>query len=228
MRSGWNLGWVAHPWNTPEMKRTFVLMAPKMIGHPVEMLTFWVFTSLASFLQPGSISVLSFARNFQSVPVSLIGIAMATAAFPLLAEAVLVSKQELRTLLYRISKTILLASSAAALFVYIIRYPLVSTLLGGGAFDPDAVARTALVLGVFCLAIPTESLSHLFVRAFYAAQNTMTPVVFSVASLIVSGGSAYLFMGTFGIVGLPLGFFFGSLVRVLGLWAFFARSFTRR
>ncbi len=227
LRSGWSWRWIARPWSTPEMKRTFVLMVPKMIGHPVEMLTFWVFTSLASFLEPGSISVLNFARNFQSVPVSLIGIAMSTAAFPLLAEAILVSRKELGVLLSRLAGTILLASSAAALAVYVIRYPLVATLLGGGAFDSDAVIQTALVLGVFCLAIPTESLSHLFARAFYAAQNTVVPVAFSVLSLAVSGVSAYLLLGPLGIIGLPLGFFLGSFVRTLGLWIFFIRSLSR-
>lgn len=227
MRSGWRWGWAHNSWSTPEMKRTYALMVPKMIGHPVEMLTFWVFTSLASFLAPGSITVLSFARNFQSVPVSLIGIAMSTAAFPLLAEAVLHSKEELRSLLYRITRTILFASSLAALAVYIIRYPLVTILLGGGAFDSAAVAQTALVLGIFCLAIPTESLSHLFARAFYADKNTVVPVTFGAMSLFVSGVSAYLLIPQLNIIGLPLGFFLGSLVRTVGLWIFFLRRLTR-
>jgi putative peptidoglycan lipid II flippase len=226
--SGWRWRWAGHSLRTPEMKRTYSLMIPKMIGHPVEMLTFWVFTTLASFLAPGSISVLSFARNFQSVPVSLIGIAMSTAAFPLLAEAVLSSKRDLQTLLYRMAKTILLTSSLAALVLYCIRYPLVGTLLGGGAFTSEAIAQTALVLGVFCLAIPTESLSHLFARAFYAAQNTIVPVVFGVLSLVVSSISAYVLIQRFDIIGLPLGFFLGSLVRTLGLWFFFTRRFTQR
>lgn len=228
MRSGWTWRWVVRPWRTPEMKRTFALMIPKMIGHPVEMLTFWVFTSLASFLTPGSITVLNFARNFQSVPVSLIGIAMSTAAFPLLAEAMLVSRKELGNMLYKVGRTILFASVAAALLIYVIRYPLVSFLLGGGAFDSDAVAQTALVLGIFCLAIPTESLSHLFARAFYSAKNTTIPVVFGVISLFVSSIVAYVGIQIFGIVGLPLGFFLGSLVKVVGLWIFFARSLTRQ
>lgn len=222
----WRSGWrprPVFPLPLPELGTTIRLMIPKMIGHPVELLTFWVFTTLASLLATGSITVLNFARNFQSVPVSMLGIAMATAVFPALAEAGLESPAAVRKVLNRTTVSILVASGAAALFMFAIRRPLVALLLGGGAFDTDAVARTALTLGVFCLAIPTESVSHLFARAFYATKNTTIPVIFTVISLLVAGSTAYYFSQSIGIVGLPLGFFFGSLVKTVGLWAMLQR-----
>ncbi|MEK7500495.1 MAG: lipid II flippase MurJ [Patescibacteria group bacterium] len=228
MYSGWTWAFVPRFWETPEMKRTFVLMLPKMIGHPVEMLTFWVFAFFASFLAEGSITVLNFARNFQSVPVSILGIAMSTAIFPVLAEAVIASREELRTVFRRIAGTILLTSTAAAVLMFSIRHPLVALLLGGRAFDANAVTQTAFVLGLFCLAIPTESLSHLFARAFYAKQDTVTPVVFSVVSLGIASVSAYMLIGTIGIAGLPLGFFFGSLVKSVGLFLLFTKQLNRQ
>lgn len=223
-------GWRPHldwHWHAPEMKRTLQLMLPKMVGHPVELVTFWVFTSLASLLASGSITVLNFARNFQSVPVSILGVAMATAVFPALTEAALSSPAELKRLFNKTTNSILLASVAAAVCVFIIRRPLVAILLGGGAFDTDAVARTALTLGFFCLSIPTESLSHLFARAFYATKNTTIPVIFSVISLVVAGSSAYLLQSRLGIVGIPLGFFLGSLIKAGGLWLVFQERINR-
>lgn len=227
MYSGWRWQVVPHFWHMPEIKKTLQLMVPKMFGHPVELVTFWIFTSLASLLAPGSITVLNFARNFQSVPVSMLGIAMSTAVFPLLAQAALGSPQTLKALFHRTAGTIFLTSSLAALGVYAIARPLVALLLGGGAFDEAAVARTAMVLGVFCLSIPTESLSHLFARAFYATKNTVIPVSFSAVSLVVAGLSAYFLINKIGIIGLPLGFFLGSFVKSLGLWIFFLRRVGR-
>lgn len=225
--SGWH--WQAiRPLPMPELKRTLRLMIPKMFGHPIELVTFWVFTAIASLLTPGSVAVLNFARNFQSVPVSLLGIAMATAVFPALAEAALASLEQLRRLLWRTALAMGVASIAAALAVFVIRRPLVALLLGGGAFDASAVAATAMTLGVFCLSIPTESLSHLLARAFYATQNTIIPVVFSVVSLIVAGGSAYVLSRQLGIIGLPLGFFLGSSVKTVGLVVVFHRYTSRR
>lgn len=225
-RHGWRLTKAWH-WHRPEIRQTLRLMLPKMIGHPVELVMFWIFTSLASLLAPGSITVLNFSRNFQSVPVSFFGIAMATAVFPSLAQAALTSLSDVKQLVRRTAVTILLSSMAAALFVFVIRRPLVALLLGGGAFDEAAVARTALTLGIFCLAIPTESLSHLLARAFYAMKNTLIPVVLSVASLVIASGSAYFLTKTMGIVGLPLGFFLGSLVKTIGLYVLFLHRVNR-
>jgi putative peptidoglycan lipid II flippase len=215
-RSGWQLRPTMY-WRTPEMKQTVKLMLPKMVGHPVELVTFWIFTSLASLLAPGSIVVLNFARNFQSVPVSFIGIVMATVVFASLSEAALVSTSALRQVLWRTAGVIFAASTLAAVLVFFLRHVLIARLLGGGAFDVVAIETTAWVLGVFCLAIPTESLSHLLARAFYATKNTVTPVVWSVINLIVAAGSAWWLLGSLGIVALPVGFFLGSLVKTVGL-----------
>ncbi len=58
---------------------------PRAIAQPIEAITFLFFTSVASGMAAGSVSSVSFARNFQSVPVSLIGIAFSVAAFPVLS-----------------------------------------------------------------------------------------------------------------------------------------------
>lgn len=227
VRSGWRFKRIRR-WPKEPLKQTVRLMIPKMFGHPVEMATFWVFTSIASLLAPGSIVVLNFARNFQSVPVSLLGISMSTAAFPALSEAASRSRAQLRELLYRTAGSIFLVSILAAGAMYVIRKPLVAILLGGGAFDEAAVAKTAAVLGVFCLAIPTESLNHLLARAFYATRNTIIPVAFSVASLVIAGTSAYMLSQSLGVLGLPLGFFFGSLTKTAGLFVLLNRRLSQR
>lgn len=223
-------GWRPYPFiqfPVPQLESTLRLMGPKMIGHPVEMLTFWIFTSIASLLAAGSITALNFARNFQSVPVSVLGITMATAVFPLLAQAALDSPEKLRAVLRRAAISIGVASTLAAVTMFIIARPLVAILLGGGKFNEPAIDLTAIVLSVFCLSIPTESLSHVYARAFYATKNTAIPVALSVVSLLVAGSSAYVFSKSLGIIGLPLGFFLGSAAKTIGLFVLFNHRLTR-
>ena len=62
-------------------------MVPKMLSHPIEPLTFLFFTNVATTLAAGSVSSVSFARNFQSVPVALFGVSISLAAFPALSAA---------------------------------------------------------------------------------------------------------------------------------------------
>ena len=61
-------------------------MIPRMAGQPIEQITFFIFTSMASTLAVGSIAVLNFARNFESVPVSIFGISFATVIFSSLSK----------------------------------------------------------------------------------------------------------------------------------------------
>ncbi len=67
---------------TAALREFILLMIPKMLSHPIEPLTFLFFTAVATTLAAGSVSAVSFARNFQSVPVALFGASIALAAFP--------------------------------------------------------------------------------------------------------------------------------------------------
>lgn len=201
---------------TVEFKKTIKLMIPKMFGHPVELAMFWGFTVFASTLQTGSVAVMNFARNFQSVPVSLIGVAFSTAAFPLMVKAIANhSPEEFQRILKNSFWLILGGSTLAAIIIFLLREPLVRIVLGGGAFDKEAIERTALTLGVFTLAMPTESLIHLLARAFYATKNTITPVVMSILGFVIAIGGGYVFLPYLDILAIPFSFFAASLAELI-------------
>lgn len=203
---------------TPEFKKTIKLMVPKMFGHPVELAMFWGFTVIASTLGAGSVAIMSFARNFQSVPVSLIGITFSTTSFPIMTKAIADHSQEdFKKTLKNSFLLILVGSTLAAIITFIIREPLIRIVLGGGAFSEEAISRTATMLGVFTLAMPTESLRHLLARAFYATKNTTIPVIFSVIGLIIAIGGGYLLKPSLDIIAIPVAFSIASLVELIFL-----------
>ena len=229
------LGFVAKlnfSFKTAEFKQTLRLMLPKMFGHPIELLTFWAFTAIGSTLIPGSVAVISFARNFESVPVSLIGITIATTTFPILALTIVDrSIDRFRKTLKNSFLLIFFTSIAAALVTFWVRGPLIRVALGGGAFNANDIARTAATLGMFALAIPTEAAIQLLARAFYATKNTIIPVVLSIVGFIISVGGAYLLVPRYEILALPLGFFIGSAVELIlaaGLISFRTRHLFAR
>lgn len=206
---------------TPEFKKTIKLMIPKMFGHPVELITFWGFTIIASTLQTGSVAIMNFARNFQSVPVSLIGITISTAAFPIMSRAIVDhSPKEFRKILKNSFLLILGGSVLIAIIIFLLKEPLIKIFLGGGAFNEQAIKRTALTLGFFSLAMPTESLVHLLARAFYATKNTIIPVVVSVVGLIIAIGGGYILSLYFDIIAIPISFFIASLIELIMLIIF--------
>ena len=203
---------------TPEFKKTLKLMLPKMFGHPVELAMFWGFTVIASGLASGSVAIMSFARNFQSVPVSIIGITFATTAFPIMAKAIADhSQEEFKKVLKNSFWLIFAGSTLVAVITFFIREPLIRIVLGGGAFSEEAILRTSTMLGVFTLAMPTESLRHLLARAFYATKNTLIPVVLNITGLIIAIGGGYLLTPKLDILSIPIAFSAASLIELIFL-----------
>ena len=62
-------------------------MGPRVLGLAVSQMNLIVLTAIASALAVGSVSIFHFANNIQYVPVGVIGVAFAIAAFPHLSDA---------------------------------------------------------------------------------------------------------------------------------------------
>ena len=200
----------------PALREFLRLMVPKMLSHPIEPLTFLFFTSVATTLMAGSVSSVSFARNFQSVPVALFGASIALAAFPGLSAAWAGGDRsgfgrELR----RDALTIGLLATAAAAGLVIVGRVAIEILLGGGAFDEEDVRTTSAVLAVFALAVPFDALGHLTARGLYATHNTVLPVLASLTGFAVTVVTTLAFVTPLGVLAIPLGFTAGTAVRVV-------------
>lgn len=209
-----------HAWILRLKEKNFLtmvkLMIPKMIGHPVEQFHFLAYTRIATALAAGSVTAVSFARNFQSVPVSLFGIAFSVAIFPTLSEfAAKGDRGNFLKSFWKALRDILIFTVPSALGLYFLSDLPIRIFLGGGKFSDENILRTASVLSIFALSIPTESLVHLLARAFYALKNTVIPVALSVLGLIVSITFATYQAKNLGILAIPYGFFLGSLVEVI-------------
>ena len=192
------------------------LSIPKALAAPVEPLTFLFFTSIASTLVVGGISAVSFARNFQSVPVSLVGIAFAVAAFPVMARAASDGDgARFRRLVLVNLATIALLTSLAAIGLIVVGGLAIELFLGGEAFDAEDVALTTQLLAVFALAVPFEAVSHLLSRAVYSTRNTILPVAASLLGLGVTVAVVLLLAPGIGIVALPTGFVAGQATEVV-------------
>jgi putative peptidoglycan lipid II flippase len=198
----------------------FRLMLPKTASSPIEPLTFLFFTNVASTLVAGSITSVNLARNFQSVPVSLIGVAFSLAAFPLLANAYAAGDRRAFGRIVRMNTlSIGVLTICAAVGLVVIGELAIDVLLGGGLFDQEDVQRTALVLAVFAIAIPFESLGHLFSRAIYATRHTTLQVVASLVGFAVTIVATLATVDALDIVAVPFGFAAGSAVRFVLLVA---------
>ncbi|MEO5941182.1 MAG: lipid II flippase MurJ [Candidatus Limnocylindrales bacterium] len=213
---------------TPAFREFARLMLPRMISHPIDPLMLTYFTNLAASIGVGAVTSFNFASDYQVVPVSLIGVSFSLAVFPTLAAAWAAGDAAtFRRILGRNLVTIGGLTVLAAIALAIVAHPLVAVLLGGGAFGPEDVDRTATVLTAYALSVPLDSLSYPLSRALYATHNTVLQVVASLAgfaTILVVGSTL---AGPVGIVAIPLAAAAGGAVKV-GLLVLFLIPRLRR
>lgn len=192
------------------------LSIPRIVAEPVEAATFILFNGFASAMAAGSITAVSFARNFQSVPVSLIGIAFSIAAFPVLSRVAASGDRGRFRRLVRDDVLLIGGLSAlAGIALALVSGIAIRVLLGGEAFDDEDVAITSTLLVVFAISVPLESLTHMLARAVYATRHTILPVIASLVGLGVIWVTLELLRDSQGLVAVPLAFAAGMAVRVV-------------
>ena len=101
-----------------------------------------------------------------------------------------------------------------SIVLFFIAESAIRLLLGGGAFDEEDITRTGMVLALFALAVPLESLTHLLSRAVYATHETLLPSIASVVGFIVTVFVAEALIPS-GIVAIPASFAAGMAVKVV-------------
>lgn len=208
--------------------KIFKLMIPKTVSLVAWQLMLWTYTFVAYGLGEGSVAAFNYARNLQSFPVSLFGIAFATAIFPFLADHVHHKNREKFSGDFQTSlEKILFFAIPAAVGMLILNREIIEIILKGGAFDDAAVNLTSLVLFFFILSIPIESAVHLFARGYYAFKNTLTPMAFALAGYGVNIGFSIFAAKTIGVAAIPIAFLIGTSLQLLLLIVFFSKKLTQ-
>lgn len=197
------------------VKRVLVLMGPRTLGLAVYQINLFVSTAIATTLAVGSVAIYNFANNLQSLPYSLFGISISTAAFPVLAAAA--SKGDANSFISNVSKTlrqILFFIIPVSILMLLLRAQIVRIVLGSGKFDWEDTILTASALGYFVLSLFAQSLVPLFAKAFYSIQNTIVPVTVSIISMVINIILALVLAPEMGVAGIALAFSVASLLNM--------------
>lgn len=161
-----------------QIKDVVLLSMPRTLGLTLQSMVFLVLIAGSSLaLTDGGISLFRFSYNLQNVPLSLIGVTYAVAAFPTLSK--LYSAQNIQAFTSQVvgamKSVIFWSLPAIALFV-VLRAHIVRVVLGTNSFSWDDTRIVAASLALFVLSLSAQSLTHLLVRGYYAKGDTKTPL----------------------------------------------------
>lgn len=181
----------------PDVIKIIKLSLPRALGVGVGQLEVVVNIILASTLAVGSIAILEFAADLHMLPVSLFGVALATASLPTFSALWNSEKVEdfKKTFLNSLFQLLYLAIPASVILI-VLRIPIVRLVLGSGLFDWAATVATATTMSYFAIGVFAQAGFLLVTRAFYAMHDTVTPLKVALGGLAV-----HVAVGCFFILG---------------------------
>ena len=153
---------------------------------------------LASFISKSAYSLFRSADIMQSAIVGLFGLAIAKAALPTLSrQATGDNLDPFKRTFVSAFNGILFLTIPIAVFVSVLRIPIVRLAFGASEFNwPDTV-ETGLTLSAFSVAIVAYALVLITNRAFYALQETLLPMKVTIVATIINVVLSFLLVFTF-------------------------------
>jgi putative peptidoglycan lipid II flippase len=197
--------WPVVDLDSPAVRRVAVLMGPRVLDLGVFHLTMLVTTNLASRLGAGSVSALEWGWGTMQLPETIIGTAFGLVAFPTLAELAARDNVEgLRSTLGETLRAVIALTVPAACGLILLGRPALQLLYQRGAFDAAATDAVFVALRFYALGLVGHACLELAARAFFARQDTVTPLLIATGSAVVNIALGLWLMGPLGHGGLAL------------------------
>lgn len=211
----------------PGFRRMLILMIPALIGLSATQANIWITTAMASALPEGSITALRFANRLVQLPIGIFAAGISMAFFPLLSSLAAEKKISVYkdTLSFAL-RSIFFIMLPAGVGLIVLRNPIVKLLFEGQKFTAHDTTLTAYVLLFYSLAIFAHAAILMLPRAFYALQDTRTPVIISVSSVTLSIILNFVFLKftKLGAGGFALSFSIMGLFNMLSLMEILRRK----
>jgi putative peptidoglycan lipid II flippase len=189
----------------PAVRRVAILMGPRVLDLGVFHLTLLVATNLASRLGAGSVSALEWGWDAMQLPETVIGTAFGLVALPTLADlAARGDVRGLRSTLAETLRAVIALTVPAAGGLILLGRPLLQLLYERGAFDAAATEAVFVALRFYALGLVGHACLELAARAFFAQQDTLTPLLIAAGFAAVNVILGVLLVGPMGHGGLAL------------------------
>lgn len=190
---------------TPDVRRLLRLMLPGAFGAGVVQINIVVGTMIASLLPTGSVASLYYADRMYQLPLGVIGTAIGTVLLPELARKLRAGDEAGAALSQnRALEFALLLTLPAAAALAAIAGPIVVVLFRHGAFTQEAARVTSNALAAFALGLPAYVIVKSLAPAFFAREDTTTPVRAAVVAVAANVVLSLLLIGFLGPMGIAL------------------------
>jgi len=198
------------------------LLMPRLWGSAVYQLNIFVDTfcaSLAVIVGAGGIAAIYYANRMIQFPLGVFGYALSSVTLPSLSKLAQEGNMILfRSTLFFALRKLMLVLIPAALLMIVFSHWIIHLVFQRGAFDAYSTHVTSQVMLYAALGLPFFGASRILVSAFYALQDTKTPVKAATVCLIVNVVLNVLLMFPLKVGGIALASSIAGAVNCFLLW----------
>ncbi len=164
-------------WQDPGLREWVRLSLPLMAGVSLVSADNWIISYFASTTN-GAVSLMNYAKQFFTAPMAMLAQAAGAASMPFFASLWTQERRyefatSVADSVSRVSALGLLAASA----MIALGRPLISLVFVGGHFSLTDAGACSLYFAVFSVSMFLWAAQAIYARSFYAAGNTMVPMV---------------------------------------------------
>lgn len=213
----------------PANKALICNAVPYLLGGLIMNSAVIIDQAMAAWLEPGSVSILSYSDKLCGIVLALTATAASEAVFPYFADTV--ARREwlaVKRHLLQVTGTILVVALPLALLLIVFAPQIVGILFERGSFTAVDTAKVAHVLRFAAMQIPFYIIGVLASRVAVSMQATRFTLVASICAMICNVTFNALLMRHMGVAGIALSTAFVHLLSAIALYIFIFRAVAKK
>tara|TARA_E500000331_G_scaffold357773_1_gene420903 strand:- start:624 stop:2192 length:1569 start_codon:yes stop_codon:yes gene_type:complete len=187
------------------VRKILTLMLPATLAVSVAQVSLIINTNIASRLESGSVSWLSYADRIMELPTALLGVALGTVLLPSLTKSwSLKDTKRISSLLDWGLRLVAFFCIPAAFLMATLAEPITSVIFHYGAFSDDDLVMSSRAITAYSVGILGLVTIKILAPGFYAQQDIKTPVKIAVVTLVLTQILNYFLVPILAHAGLAL------------------------
>ena len=184
-------------WSDPGIVRVLRLMVPAILGNAAVQINVMVNTNFASSISDpvtghdGPVSWLGYAFRFMQLPLGLFGVSMASAALPSISRSAAAGRlDEFRKTVSHSLGMVLLLTLPSSVGLMLLGRSIIGAIYQHGRFHLYDTEQTARALSCYAIGLAGYAAIKVLSPAFYALGDARTPMMVSLASILINYAAA--------------------------------------
>lgn len=201
----WRVGFRFRPllsFTDAGVRRVMKLMGPAVIGTAAVQVNVFVSSYFASSID-GGVASLGYAFRLMQLPIGIFGVAIGTATLPTISKfAARKDIPNFRSTLSSSINLVFLLTIPSACGLVALGRPVIALIYQRGAFTQTSTEMAAIALVCYAVGLAGYAAIKVLTPAFYALDDSRTPMIISLISIAVNAFACYFFkdwFSTFGV-----------------------------